>query len=98
MFTSVRPQIARHDSGYIVQSGGKYKLEYLDKDLFAEIIVDRAAITGLYPETMTLRKGENALPIAPTLDEQDLIMSRIISALEFWKMKYEILKGRPYNT
>jgi hypothetical protein len=98
MFTSIKPQIARHDSGYIVQSGGKYRLQYLDKDVFAEIMIDRAAITGLYPESMTIRKGEKAPLIAPNLDEQELIMGRIISALGFWKMKYEILKGRPYNT
>jgi hypothetical protein len=98
MFTSLKPQIIQHSSGYTVQSGGQFSLQYLDGNLIAEIKVDRAAITGLYPESMIIRKGENAPPIAPTLDEQDLIMGRIISGLESWKMKYEICKGRPYNT
>jgi hypothetical protein len=99
MFTSLKPQRVQHDSGYIVQTGGQFSLQYLNEDLIAGIAVDNGpVITGLYPESMTLRRGKNAPLFAPTLDERDLIMGRIISALDFWKMKYEILKGRPFNT
>ena len=74
--------------GYIVQSGGRFSLQYLDGDLIAEIKVDRAEVTGLFPNSMTIVKG--GVSKIPNDKERNLILSRIINALGFWGMKYEI--------
>jgi len=94
MFTSITPQKAQHDSGYIVQSGGRYSLQYLDGDLVGEIKVDRAAVTGLFPDSMVLRRA-NGPAAKPTAEEKELIMNRIKSALDYWGMKYHVYEGKP---
>lgn len=93
MFTKLTPQRIRHNSGYIVQSGGRFSFQYIDGDLVAEIPVDRAKITGLYPDSMTIHKGSNSE--APTEQVRELILNRIIEGLKFWNMEYEICKGSP---
>jgi hypothetical protein len=92
MFTQITPQKLQHNSGYIVQTGGRYSLQYIDGDLVAEIQVDFATVTGLYPDSMTIRK--NAISRIPTAQEREVIFDRIIKALDYWKMKYEICNGK----
>lgn len=89
MFTALAPQRAKHQSGFIVQTGGRHSLQYLDGDLFAEVEVDFAALTGIYADSLIIQVG-NAQRRKPSPEEREIILGRIASALEFWKMAYEI--------
>ncbi len=91
MFTQLTPQKIQHDSGYIVQTGGRFSLQYLNRDFIADIKVDFGTVTGLYPDSMTVRK--NGITIAPTAQEHEMILGHIIEALGYWNMKYEICEG-----
>ena len=93
MFTDLAPQKIQHHTGYIVQTGGRYSLQYVDGDIFAEIEVDFGPITGLYPDSMTVRRGDSA-PALPSSDERELIVARVEEALNYWGMKFKIYKGR----
>jgi len=93
MFTKLTPQRIKHDSGYIVQTGGRFSLQYMEGDLVAEIKADFATVTGLYPDSLAIRRGST--PEIPTDQMRELILTRIIEGLKFWNMKYEICGGSP---
>jgi DNA repair exonuclease SbcCD ATPase subunit len=89
MFKDIAPQQVQHDSGYIVQSGGRYSLQYIDGDLLAEIEGDRGpSVIGIFPRSMVVRQGGVEKIRVP--NEKQLIIDRITSALAHWGMKYEI--------
>jgi|GEM_PF-2096535 hypothetical protein len=89
MFVSLAPQRVKHDSGYIVQTGGRYALQYIYRDVFAEVEADFATVTGVYSDTLFIRRGDGP-PENPSPEERNLILTRILSALDFWGMKHEI--------
>jgi hypothetical protein len=93
MFTKLSPQKVQHSSGYIVQTGGRYSLEYLDGQLLAEVQADFAPLTGLYPDSLMVRDQKDGEPRPPTSEERNTIMSRIEAALQFLGEKYEICRG-----
>ena len=94
MFTRLTPQRVRHSSGYIVQTGSRYSLQYLEGDTVAEVEADFAPVTGLYPDSMTIRAKNDAATRPATPEEKELIISRIESALKFLGEKYERCEGR----
>ena len=93
MFTRLKPQKVQHSSGYIVQTGGRYSMQYLDGELVAEVKADFASVTGLYPDSMTIRPKKDSPARPATMEERELIMERIKSALKFLGEKYELCKG-----
>jgi hypothetical protein len=93
MFTRLAPQKVQHSSGYIVQTGSRYSLQYLDGGTVAEVQADFAPVTGIFPNSMTIRAKNDTSPRPATPDEKALIMSRIESALKFLKEKYELIEG-----
>lgn len=93
MFTRLSPQKVRHNSGYIVQTGGRYSLQYLDEDMAAEVLADFAPTTGIYPDSLTIRDNKDSPPRSPNTEERNMIMGRIEAALQFLGEQYEICKG-----
>ena len=94
MFTRLTPQKVQHSSGYIVQTGSRYSLQYVDGDIIAQVQADFARITGPYPDSMTIRVKNDAATRPASPQEKALIMSRIESALKFLGEEYEICEGR----
>src|SRR5205809_5407667 len=90
MFTRLAPQKVRHNSGYIVQTGGRYSLQYLHGDMAAEVQADFAPTTGIYPDSLTIRDNEGSPPRPANSEERKMIMGRIEAALQFLGEKYEI--------
>lgn len=92
MFTRLTPQKVQHRSGYIVQTGSRHSLQYLDGDTTAEIEADFASVTGIYPDSMTIRLRNEPKARPASSEEKALIMERIESALKFLGEKYEFCK------
>lgn len=90
MFNRITPQKVQHHSGYIVQTGSRYSLQYIDGDLSAEVEADFAPVIGLYPNSMTIRCANGSPARTATKEEQELIMNRIECALKFLGEKYEL--------
>ncbi|HJW94094.1 MAG TPA: hypothetical protein VJ901_10790 [Thermoanaerobaculia bacterium] len=90
MFRRLAPQKVQHSSGYVVQTGDRYSLQYLEGDLCATIEVDFGVITGIYPDSMSIRHGSQGEVRRPTGIERQEIMDRIKGALDFMGTKYEI--------
>jgi hypothetical protein len=93
MFTRIAPQKVQHNSGYIVQTGGRYCLQYLDGGMEAEVQADFAPTTGIYPDSLTIRDNEGSTPRPASSEERKMIMGRIEAALKFLGEEYEICKG-----
>ncbi len=93
MFTQLTPQKVQHSSGYIVQTGGRDSLQYLVGDTGAEVEADFASVTGIYPDSMTIRVKNDASARPATPQEKSLIMGRIESALKYLGEKYELCAG-----
>lgn len=91
MFKRLAPQKVQHTSGYIVQTGGRYSLEYIGDKVTASVEADFVRVTGIYPESMTIR-DLNASTRPATEEERARIMERITSALAFLGEKYEIYR------
>jgi hypothetical protein len=92
MFKKLAPQKAQHKSGYIVQTGGRYTLQYIDGDLLAEVDVDFGPVTTVYPESMRLQKSGTQVPVSP--EQRATITDRMVKVLTFWNMNAQIQQGR----
>jgi hypothetical protein len=68
-------------------------MQYKEDDLTAEIEADFSALTGLYPDTMTIVSQKSILPRPATPEEKNLIMPRIEAAMTFLGEKYELCSG-----
>lgn len=93
MFTRIAPQRAQHTDGSIVQVGSRYSVQYRRGDLTAEVEADFAAVTGIYPDTLTVHRvggGSSTL----TDKERETILNRIKSGLECLGIKYEMCRRR----
>lgn len=93
MFTKLAPQKVQHSTGYIVQTGGRYSLQYLDGEMVAEVQADFAKTTGIYPDSLTIRDQKYSPPRQPRPEERDTIIARIEAALQFLGERYEICGG-----
>ena len=76
----------KHSSGYIVQSAGREKIEYIDEIMCIEVGRDIGPIMGLYKDSIRV-KGEDNSKIDEVQKEK--IIHRISDALEFMGTKYE---------
>ncbi len=94
MFTQLAPQKVQHSSGFIVQTGSRYSLEYLDGNTVAEVEVDFAPVTAIYTDSVIIRTKNDISARPATPEEKVIIVSRIESALQFLGAKYELCKGR----
>ena len=93
MFTRIAPQRAQHSSGFIVQVGGRYSVQYLHGDLVAEVEADMLCQTvPLYVETLVLRRASGR-SVALPLEERKIILERIENGLEFLGIPYELCNG-----
>jgi hypothetical protein len=90
MFTKLTPQRIQHDSGYIVQTGSRDSLQYINGEVLAEVRSDFGPITTIYSKSLVLIKNENKIP--PSIDDQKLILKRITDALDFLGEEYELWK------
>ena len=98
MFTILAPQKVQHSSGFIVQTGGRYAIQYVEKSFMAEVMTDLTdSIVPIYVETLALNKAGNT-PSGITEEHAELIINRIKEGLKCLDVEYEICKGRPYNT
>ena len=92
MFIRISPQKAQHRSGFIVQVGSRYSVQYMPGDLTAEVSADFAAVTGIYPETLTLSRTDGC-SMTPTAEDRKMIIKRIKNGLEFLGMRCELCEG-----
>jgi hypothetical protein len=88
MFKKLTPQRVQHSSGYIVQTGSRDSLQYVNGDLIAEVKADFGQVTTIYPNSLVLRKKE--MEVLPSIEEQELILRCITAALDFLGEKYEL--------
>jgi hypothetical protein len=93
MFVRSAPQQARHSDGYIIQVGDRYSVQYVHGAITAEMAVDFAARTGIFPETLAVRNLDGGL-VASTQKQREAIIARIKSGLNFLGIQYEVRKGR----
>ncbi len=94
MFKRIAPQRAQHSSGYIVQVGGRYLIQYLEGEVVAEVETDMLSrIVPIYYETLVLHPAVSAA-VAPSESQSDVILSRIKAGLDCLGLKYELREGR----
>jgi hypothetical protein len=88
MFKKITPQRVQHRSGYIVQTGSRDSLRYVNGDLIAEVKADFGQVTAIYPNSLVLRNSE--MEVLPSIEERELILRCITTALDFLGEKYEL--------
>lgn len=91
MYKRIVPQRVQHTSGYIIQIGSRYSIEYLDGDVTAEIKSDFGPITGIYPNTLVL-KNKNGERMSISDEERTLIFNRIKDGMTYLNINYEVCK------
>lgn len=89
MFTKLTPQKVQHSSGYIVQTGSRESLQYINGNVLAEIKAEFGDVTTLYQKSIRIQKG--GTEFLPSIEDQELILKRITDALGFLGEKYELL-------
>jgi hypothetical protein len=98
MFNRIAPQRAQHSLGFIVQTGGRFAIQYLEKDFVVEVMTDLTdAIAPLYVDTLAINKA-GTIPSGLSPERAKVILDRIKDGLDCLEIKYEICEGRPYNT
>lgn len=91
MFTMLGPQKVQHDSGYVVQTGDRYHLEYLEGERVAVVEVDFGSVISIYVDRIAWKTPSNALPI--TWQEKAKIVERVVAVLRFQHERFELVPG-----
>lgn len=86
MFIRLAPQKVKHSDGYIVQSAGREKIEYIEQEMVVEIERDIGKTMGIYRDSIKVKKGEKEYL---SNDEQQVILERVGKALDFMGTEYE---------
>jgi hypothetical protein len=95
MFKLIAPQKAQHSLGFIVQTGGPYAVQYVEKTFMAEVKADlTCTIVPLYIDTLALNKADS-VPSGITKEHAELIINRIIEGLDCLGVKCKICKKHP---
>lgn len=78
-FERVAPQVVRSSEGWTVQIGGRYHIEYLDKDRIAKVNADlEGRAVRIYRKSVQWTKPIDRVP---TADERDLVLTRVRAGL-----------------
>ncbi|HQR24498.1 MAG TPA: hypothetical protein PL152_00585 [Steroidobacteraceae bacterium] len=98
MFTRIAPQRARDTDGAIVQVGSRDRIEYARGEITAVLDADFALVTGIYPDSLTIRKAGGALATISD-EEREAIFCKIKEGLDCLGIRYEECRrgsqGRP---
>jgi hypothetical protein len=94
MFTKIAPQKVQHSTGYIVQVANRYLIQYIDNERKADVEVDFAKVTGIYPETLVISdtRGEKR---AISYQEREEILQRLLLGIEALGISFEVLTIPP---
>ena len=91
MFTRIAPQKVQHSSGYIVQVGSRSSIQYSDNKMRAEIEVDFAPVTGIYPETLVVT-GISGEQLVLSEHELEAILQCILKGIAALGINFEVCR------
>ena len=94
MFKRLRPQKVQHSSGFIVQSAGRYAVEYIENDRLAKITRDIGIPQDpLYRDTLTDWILADGTTIPMTDADRARVLDNIGQGLAFMGVNVEWCDG-----